>query len=769
MSAQEKIAAQGIEPVFPLYSTVNDTTPAQSISLAGLRALAANPSVGEKVKAQALTPYSADGKQKADALDAMYHAVVVDHDHDDLDRDAIQCRYDSFGVPFLAYTTTTHQRPDNHSVVANRWRVVIPLAAPVDAKQYQQLAQGIAQRLGTDAAQARTQQVFFAPNKADETAPYEFIDCTTQPFLNADDRQHPFVVNAIAGWQEIQRDKAAKAQSAKAKPRKLMDATQGSIIERVIQSHSLRDVLESNGYKRDGGDYLSPTSSSGNAGVHILERDGKEVCYSHHGESDPLSAMNNNGHALDVFDVLVILEHHGDMSAAVRALANKVDMEGQKERQREWAKAEAATKAAEALSQAGVPDLGDEQEVIEQPAPAFDNELPGRLADLQLAIFERMRKPSAIGSAMVALTVCGHLLGRRALGPTGLGSNLYSIICADTGRGKDALVGAPGWLMEPLNESLQATIAGQFSSRPALHEHLMDQPCTMSAIDEIGHMLKAIGNPRDSHMHDLGGFMMELFSAASKTINPRARRKAKGITDLEPVKRPHFSLVGATTPTMLGLALSSDMTAAGQLNRLLICCLDDWNGHRQKPKFGATPEWWGAWVESLHTTLPAVDNGGEVLRMTWTKDTESFFWAEEERRDDALQAEAVMVRELRQRDSEHALKIAQIVVLADHRTEVTRADLVWSFSFVDRLQWAVLDLCRREGILQGSSLDSVAQTAVEHLRKNGPKTEARLSADCRPFGATKSGDRQHVLRLMRESFGVQTLQAGRGQKLVVPK
>ncbi|NNB27938.1 AAA family ATPase [Pseudomonas fragi] len=391
------MSAQGIEPVFPLYSTVNDTTPAQSISLARLRVLAANPSVGEKAKAQALTPYSADGKQKADALDAMYHAVVVDHDHDDLGRDAIQCSYDSFGVPFLAYTTTTHQRPDNHSVVANRWRVVIPLAAPVDAKQYQQLAQGIAQRLGTDAAQARTQQVFFAPNKADETAPYEFIDCTTQPFLNADDRQHPFVVNAIAGWQEIQRDKAAKAQSAKAKPRKLMDATQGSIIERVIQSHSLRDVLESNGYKRDGGDYLSPTSSSGNAGVHILERDGKEVCYSHHGESDPLSAMNNNGHALDVFDVLVILEHHGDMSAAVRALANKVDMEGQKERQREWAKA----KAPEAISQA-VDGFGAPQAITEDSSTVpFD-----------LSQFSLNGKSQAMRSKMMADK---YVLGRIAI------------------------------------------------------------------------------------------------------------------------------------------------------------------------------------------------------------------------------------------------------------------------------------------------------------------------------------------------------------------
>ena len=56
MSAQEKIAAQGIEPVFPLYSTVKDTVPAQSISLAGLRVLADNPSVGGKGKSPSPDP-----------------------------------------------------------------------------------------------------------------------------------------------------------------------------------------------------------------------------------------------------------------------------------------------------------------------------------------------------------------------------------------------------------------------------------------------------------------------------------------------------------------------------------------------------------------------------------------------------------------------------------------------------------------------------------------------------------------------------------------
>jgi hypothetical protein len=408
-----------------------------------------------------------------------------------------------------------------------------------------------------------------------------------------------------------------------------------------------------------------------------------------------------------------------------------------------------------------------DQEEDQPPAPAFDNELPGRLADLQLAIFDRMRKPSALGAAMVALTVCGHLLGRRVLGPTNLGCNLQTIICAATGRGKDSLVGTPEWLMKPLGETLQATIAGQFASRPALHEHLMQQPCTLASIDEVGHMLKAIGNPSNAHMHDLGGFIMELFSSASKMIIPRGRRKAKGVVDLEPVKHPHFSLVGATTPAMLGLALTSDMTAAGQLNRLLICCLDDWNGHRQKPRFNAAPGWWAGWANDLQANYPDPGLHGEPLKMSWTKDADAFFWSEEERRDDALEGQADMVQQLRRRDCEHALKIAQVVALSDFKTEVTRSHLEWAFSFVDRLQWAVLDLCRAEGILQGSSLDAVAKTAADHLRKHGPKTEARLAADCRVFGATKSGDRAHVMRIMRESFGMTSNATGRTFKLAV--
>jgi hypothetical protein len=421
----------------------------------------------------------------------------------------------------------------------------------------------------------------------------------------------------------------------------------------------------------------------------------------------------------------------------------------------------------------------DDVAVLPLPEPTFDNELPGRLGDLQLAVMRRMRKPSAISAAATVLSVVGHLYGRRWLGPTGLGMNSMFVLTAETGRGKDTLIDVPSWLLAPLGDAMAASISGQFASRPALYERLMEVPSTLSVVDEVGHMLKAISNQRDSHMHDLGGFLMELFSAARKIIHPRGRRQQKGVVDMRPVHCPHFSLLGATTSAMLNQAFSVDMTAAGQLNRLLIVCLDDWNGVRQIPEYdSAPPTWWAGWAAEQLARGGAgpesrfADSGSlaeRIPRLTWSDELNQFYWDEDARRDDLLEQEPQLVRELRRRDLEHALKVAQVLALADDRDELTKSDFEWALAFVDRLQWSVLELCRREGILAGNTLDAVAAAAVDTLRRYGPKSETRLSADCRRFGATKGSDRSLVLRLMAQSYGVRTMDTGRTIKLFLPE
>jgi archaellum biogenesis ATPase FlaH len=336
MSAAELID-QKTACVLPLYSDVRveNATPERLISLSGLGDMAAAPTLGPKLKAAAVTPYSATGKGKEHALQSLYYLLVIDHDYGNQSAADIESIYDSFGVAFLAYTTSTHQRPDAKGVTANRWKVVLPLAAPIDANQYAKIAKGLTCTLGADPAQTRANQVFFAPNRIDADQPYEHLNRLNRPYLDADDRHHPLISAALQGWQEIQRNNAAKQAAATAKPRLALLTDQSGVIGLILTSYHMRELIEGAGHKRAGNSYLGPYSSSGNAGGHILERDGKEVFFSHHGESDPLSNLNHDGHALDVADVLCITKYRGDFNAMIREEAKKLDEEGNARRQRE--------------------------------------------------------------------------------------------------------------------------------------------------------------------------------------------------------------------------------------------------------------------------------------------------------------------------------------------------------------------------------------------------------------------------------------------------
>jgi len=108
---------------------------------------------------------------------------------------------------------------------------------------------------------------------------------------------------------------------------------------------------------------MSPDSSSGVPGIVLLHGDdGRERLYSHHGEADPLSNLNNDGHSLDVFDVICIFEYGGDFSKAVAELAPDVDPEGQKQRQRDHM---AAKEAAAAVEQFGSTITKDAQKIAD--------------------------------------------------------------------------------------------------------------------------------------------------------------------------------------------------------------------------------------------------------------------------------------------------------------------------------------------------------------------------------------------------------------------
>lgn len=392
--------------VFPVYKSVSEKAPERRVSLAQLvEMVEAGPSIGPKHDAPALTPYLAEAKTKKAARQSEYYALVIDHDEDNRTREQICATYGRLNKCYLAYTTASHQL-EKAGAKANRWKVILFFARPLTFERYTELAIGAALLMGADKAQARSQQVFFAPNVVEAGAPFDYVDATHLPPLDPLDNSDPFVVDCLRAYQTRQRKKAEQVGFATLRPRsKTIPADKAGIIRQVNSQYDLAEELQLRKYQRVGRCFLSPQSSTGNPGVHIFsEHDGKQRCYSHHGETDPLSNLNHDGHALDVFDVLCTLDYGGDVSRAVSSLALKVDAEGQKQRQREYM---AANETPELLqpAQNGTewPELMELD--VAPPSTIPVDEWPQVLSEYALALADETETPTELPGLLLLGTL----------------------------------------------------------------------------------------------------------------------------------------------------------------------------------------------------------------------------------------------------------------------------------------------------------------------------------------------------------------------------
>jgi len=127
------------------------------------------------------------------------------------------------------------------------------------------------------------------------------------------------MLKGICPWAPAERS-ARDALLAQEKPRQKSKGSGRDVIGPFNRAHTVEALLERHNYKRKGGAgrWLSPSSSSLTPGVNTLD-DGK--VFSHHA-SDPLA----DGHAHDAFDIYRLLDHGGDVHAAVKAAAKELGL-----------------------------------------------------------------------------------------------------------------------------------------------------------------------------------------------------------------------------------------------------------------------------------------------------------------------------------------------------------------------------------------------------------------------------------------------------------
>ena len=208
------------------------------------------------------------------------------------------------------------------SMDRQKWRIFAPTSRELPAELRIHLVTALDGVLGNIAARESftPKQTFFIGRNPDSNYIYfhvrgEFLDVALKGAANAaykaDKRAKAERENLAATAcirTETQRNRKAAGRLVEG---------QVSPIAAFNDAHDVRSILTAHGYRPKGSKYLSPQSSSGIAGVVILQgQDGITRAYSH-GTSDVLA----DGKAHDAFDLFCILAHSGDEWAAIQEAA----------------------------------------------------------------------------------------------------------------------------------------------------------------------------------------------------------------------------------------------------------------------------------------------------------------------------------------------------------------------------------------------------------------------------------------------------------------
>jgi hypothetical protein len=360
------------------YHTDKSTSPApktyQTIMLNDVVRMVEHPPSMAKEKAQWFVPSDKltreAEKQRANGT---YYAVWCDfNQHTELAKiKAILANLFCFHIIYSSRSSKLdHQK----------WRVIIPLATPANAAEWQQIAEIINDKLEQagivpDRASERVNQICYLPNKG------EFYQFYIERNLKPLDWKTTLADNLNEKQQQAeQRKKEIDEQREWSRQRAIerMQTGETSPINAYTAEFSNEQSFSIYGYKRVGLKWLSPNSESGNAGVTVKG----DKWFSSHGSDADIGRPCTGGVMGDSFDLFTWYEHGGDRNAAIKAAGDMFTVNGKtitKNNQQEYAKQNSTVTQHEQAKTAQQAPQPAYQEPISTTQPCRTTAKPQRL------------------------------------------------------------------------------------------------------------------------------------------------------------------------------------------------------------------------------------------------------------------------------------------------------------------------------------------------------------------------------------------------------
>jgi hypothetical protein len=233
-----------------------------------------------------------------------------------------------------------------HRPAAPRYRVVSPLSEEIPHEL--PAPEVVADRLGLrgvlDESKVGASSVFYLPScECGCQDDHKTVVIEGSPIDATWIRETAGAILAEREAEKVRQAKAAHAEAAARREAKIAAGfdPDASLIEKLRPRFDLDDVLRSHGYDATSGSsrtrrYRHPNSSSGSFGANIKTFGGIPRVFSHNA-TDPLHASNlpawcEGVTALDVIDVVTILDFGGDRTCALRELAEHLGISKTAER-----------------------------------------------------------------------------------------------------------------------------------------------------------------------------------------------------------------------------------------------------------------------------------------------------------------------------------------------------------------------------------------------------------------------------------------------------
>ena len=244
-------------------------------------------------------------------------------------------RASALGLACVVYSSHNHRSPDDI-----RFRAVFALeaeiAANLPAPEVMADVMGLADVLDTSKVGAAS--LFYLPSSPPGLLSlHETIVVPGAPIAAAWITER---ASAILALRKAEQDRMAAAAHAEASARKEAKTAAGfnpddSLIEKLRVKLDLGSILLAHGYAKSGNCYRHANSQSGIFGADVKVFSGVERVYSHNA-GDPLHAGNLpswcTAKAIDVVDVAIVLDHAGDRTKGLAALAERFGLDKREER-----------------------------------------------------------------------------------------------------------------------------------------------------------------------------------------------------------------------------------------------------------------------------------------------------------------------------------------------------------------------------------------------------------------------------------------------------